>query len=226
MEKTNVQLQALSAHVLKAQEEERIRLARELHDELGQALTSIKLALELAITSLPHGDINKTSRVLSDLCAYVETTGKDVQRVARDLRPSVLDDFGLAAALESYSDAYSKRTGIKVSLSLDHLSRPLSKEAETVLYRIVQEALTNAAKHAGAKNISIDLTERMSDIILTVLDDGKGCGPELASHQKSGFGLLGMTERARIIGARLSITSKPREGFCLQIHLPTKRVKL
>lgn len=221
LEKSNLQLQALAAYVLKAQEEERIRLARELHDELGQALTSIRLGLELAAASLPDSGSNKTNKLLEDLCAYVETTAKDVQRVARDLRPSVLDDFGLSAALEAYADAYAKRTQIKVDLSLDKLTRPLSKEVETAFYRIVQEALNNAAKHSGAKNISIDLTEQHAQVVLTIIDDGRGC--ILDTERKNSFGLLGMSERARIVGAEISLESRPNKGFWVQVTLPRRK---
>lgn len=221
LEKSNLQLQALSAYVLKAQEEERIRLARELHDELGQALTSIRLGLELTIAALPDS-ANKTNKMLSELCDYVGNTAKDVQRVARDLRPSILDDFGLAAALESYADAYAKRTGIKVSLSLDNFSKPLTKEVETAFYRIIQEALNNSAKHAGAKNISIDLIEHHTQVVLTVVDDGKGCVLDI--EQKNSFGLMGMAERARIVGAEISMKSQPGKGFWIQVTLPKGRV--
>lgn len=229
LEQTNVQLQALSAHVIKAQEEERIRLARELHDELGQSLTSIKLSLELAVATLSTGNRESLGRLLNELCTYVETAAKDVQRVARDLRPSVLDDFGLAAALESYSRAYSKRTGIEVTLSLDPISRFLTKEEETAFYRIAQEALTNVAKHSGAKTVSIDMTERNGITILTIIDDGRGFSTKkkpLLRESSTGFGLLGMGERARIIGANLLIKTRPGEGFCLQLSLPAKRSKL
>ncbi|KAF0250418.1 MAG: putative hybrid sensor histidine kinase [bacterium] len=218
LEKSNLQLQALSAYVLKAQEEERIRLARELHDELGQALTSIRLGLELATASLPETHTNKTNKILNDLCAYVETTAKDVQRVARDLRPSVLDDFGLAAALEAYADAYAKRTGIRVTLSLDKLLKPLTKEVETAFYRIVQEALNNSAKHSAAKNISIDFIEQHTQIVLTIVDDGKGCVLDI--EQKNSFGLMGMSERARIVGAEISMKSQVGKGFWIQVTLP------
>ncbi|MBI4850255.1 MAG: PAS domain S-box protein [Acidobacteria bacterium] len=218
LEKSNLQLQALSAYVLKAQEEERIRLARELHDELGQALTSIRLGLELASASLPEAQVDKTSKILSDLCDYVETTAKDVQRVARDLRPSVLDDFGLSAALEAYADAYAKRTGIRVNLFLDKFLKPLTKEVETAFYRIVQEALNNSAKHSIAKNISIDLTERNTQVVLTIVDDGRGCILDI--DQKNSFGLMGMSERARIVGAEISMKSQVGKGFWIQVTLP------
>lgn len=221
LEKSNSQLQALSAYVLKAQEEERIRLARELHDELGQALTSIRLGLELATASLPDEQADKTSKIINDLCEYVETTAKDVQRVARDLRPSVLDDFGLSAALEAYADAYSKRSNIKVNLSLDKLLKPLTKEVETAFYRIVQEALNNSAKHSAAKNISIDLTEQNTQVVLTIVDDGRGC--ILDMEQKNSFGLMGMSERARIVGAEISMKSQIGKGFWIQVTLPKRK---
>ncbi|MEW6731712.1 MAG: sensor histidine kinase [Acidobacteriota bacterium] len=218
--------QALSTYVLKAQEEERMRLAREMHDELGQSLTSIKLGLELLLTTIDHTDINKTKKILTDVCSCAEATSKEVQRIARDLRPSVLDDFGLAVALEAYSQSYSKRTGIKVKVSLEPLSIKLLKDAEIALYRIVQEALTNTAKHSGAKNISIDLVEQANTIILTIIDDGKGCQlHKQSSRQNRGFGLLGMSERARIAGGRLILKSQPGAGFCIQVALPIKEMK-
>jgi signal transduction histidine kinase len=191
---------------LRAQEEERGRIARELHDEVGQALTGLILGLE----ALP----GERAQALKELARY---TLAEVRRLALDLRPSVLDHLGLQAALERYVREFAERTGIEVDLSL-HLGRPLPKELETVVYRVVQEALTNVARHSGSARASVGVVALAGEVRVFVEDEGKGFDPQgvAPDHQ----GLQGMRERVELVGGRLLVESAPGEGARVQARLP------
>jgi signal transduction histidine kinase len=191
---------------LRAQEEERGRIARELHDEVGQALTGLILGLE----ALP----DDRARALKELARY---TLAEVRRLALDLRPSVLDHLGLEAALERYVREFSARTGIAVDLSY-HLTRPLSRELETVVYRVVQEALTNVARHSGSPRAAVGVLEVEGEVRVFVEDEGRGFDPQGVGpgHQ----GLWGMRERVELSGGRLVVESAPGEGTRVQARLP------
>jgi signal transduction histidine kinase len=189
---------------LAAQEEERGRLARELHDEIGQALTGLLLGLE----SLPG------SEPLKEL---VRRTLAEVRRLAWDLRPSVLDHLGLKAALERYVREFSERTGIRVDLSF-HLLHPLPREWETVIYRVVQEALTNVARHAESPWAAVGVLEAEGEVRVFVEDGGRGFVPEAVEAGRQG--LLGMRERVELVGGRFLLESAPGRGTWIQIRLP------
>ncbi len=191
---------------LKAQEEERGRIARELHDEVGQALTGLILGLE----GLP-GD---RAEALKELARY---TLAEVRRLALDLRPSVLDHLGLEAALRRYVREFAERTGIEVDLSF-HLARPLPKELEIVVYRVVQEALTNVARHSGSPRASVGVLEVLGEVRVFVEDEGRGFDPKGvgSGHQ----GLWGMRERVELVGGRFFLESAPGEGTRIQVRLP------
>jgi signal transduction histidine kinase len=191
---------------LKAQEEERARIARELHDEVGQALTGLILGLE----GLP-GD---RAEALKELARHTLT---EVRRLALDLRPSVLDHLGLEAALRRYVREYAERTGVEVDLSL-HLTRPLPQELETVVYRVVQEALTNVARHSGSPRASVGVVEVLGEVRVFVEDEGRGFDPEAVDPGRQG--LLGMRERVELLGGRLSVESAPGQGTRVQVRLP------
>jgi len=195
---------------LRAQEEERARIARELHDEVGQALTGLILGLE----GLP-GD---AAQALKELARY---TLAEVRRLALDLRPSVLDHLGLEAALVRYVREFADRTGIEVDLSF-HLRRPLSKELETVVYRVVQEALTNVARHSGSPRAAVGVLEAEGEVRVFVEDEGRGFDPKAVGpgHQ----GLLGMRERVELLGGRFFLESAPGEGTRVQVRLPLEVV--
>lgn len=191
---------------LRTQEEERKRIARELHDEVGQALTGIILGLE--------GLAGEKASALKELARY---TLAEVRRLALDLRPSVLDHLGLEAALRRYVREFSERTGIEVDLSF-HLRRPLSQELEIVIYRVVQEALTNVARHSGSPKAAVGVLEMGGEVRVFVEDEGKGLDPKAVGlgHQ----GLLGMRERVELVGGRLILESAPGEGTRIQVRLP------
>lgn len=191
---------------LKAQEEERARIARELHDEVGQALTGLILGLE----GLPGDRVE----ALKELARHTLT---EVRRLALDLRPSVLDHLGLEAALRRYVREFAERTGVEVDLSL-HLTRPLPQELETVVYRVVQEALTNVARHSGSPRASVGVVEVLGEVRVFVEDEGRGFDPQAVDPGRQG--LLGMRERVELLGGRLSVESAPGQGTRVQVRLP------
>jgi len=199
--------------VVEAQELERKRLARELHDETGQALTSILLGLR----SLDEDTATAQVREL------VVSTLQDVRRLAVELRPKVLDDFGLVPALQRLLETFAEQSGTAVELEARIGSERLPPEVETALYRIVQEALTNVVKHAGARHVSVTLTLKAASVVAVVEDDGEGFAPdETAGTTEGGLGIVGMRERVALLGGRLQIESAPGAGTTLVVEVPTR----
>ncbi len=201
--------------VVSAQELERRRLARELHDETGQALTSILLGLKSLEDAGSESELAESTGRLRDL---VVTTLQDVRRLAVELRPKALDDFGLVPALERLVETFREQTGIEVDLEPRLGEERLPSEVETTLYRITQEALTNVVKHAHAKRVSIVLTRRDGSISAVIEDDGQGFQERQGSG--NGLGLLGMEERVALVDGRLSVESSPGAGTTLSIEVP------
>ena len=201
--------------VVEAQESERARLARELHDETGQALTSILLGLK----SLDERVETAEGRAaLAELRELVVSTLQDVRRLAVELRPAALDDFGLVPAIERLLDTVAERSGLTVDVQSQLGERRLSAEAETVLYRIVQEALTNVLKHAAARSVTVRLDHSGNGVTLVVQDDGTGFDPD--DTRDGGVGLIGMRERVALVGGRLSIESAEGAGTMLTAEVP------
>ena len=201
--------------VVEAQELERRRLARELHDETGQALTSILLGLKALEEKLDDAGSRAAAVELREL---VVTTLQDVRRLAVELRPSALDDFGLVAALERLSASFSDQTGIEIDFETALGDERLPAEVETALYRIVQESLTNVVKHARARRISILLARRNGAIKAVIEDDGQGFDP--AASPSAGFGLVGMRERLALLGGRLEVESSGDTGTTIAAEVP------
>jgi signal transduction histidine kinase len=203
--------------VLDGQELERERLARELHDETGQALTSILLGLK----NVEDADDLETMRTATqELRELVVSTLRDVRRLAVELRPKALDDFGLVAALERLVETFSEASGIQVQVEARLGQKRLPHELETTLYRIVQEALTNVVKHAHAQNVSILLVRRDASVTLVVEDDGAGFDPDTV--REDGLGLVGMRERVALLNGRLTIESSPTGGTTLVVEVPSR----
>jgi signal transduction histidine kinase len=202
------------ARVVSAQEAERRRLARELHDETGQALTSILLGLR-SVEEARSDDERKAS--VEELRGLVRSTLQDVRQLAVELRPTALDDFGLEPALERLTSTFAESTGIAVDLAATLQGR-LPADVETALYRIVQEALTNVVKHARASRVSILLTRKSSSVSAVIEDDGVGF--DLASARADGLGLVGMRERIGLLGGRLLIESEPDAGTTFIAEVP------
>jgi signal transduction histidine kinase len=203
--------------VVEAQEEERRRLARELHDETGQALASILLGLK---TLEEASDVTELRDRVEALRSRVVETLQDVRRLAVELRPAALDDFGLEPALERLASGFAEQTGLKVELESRLHDDRLPPEVETVLYRIVQEALTNIVKHANAGRVSIVVTQRAGSVGAIVEDDGRGFDPEQDTN--GGIGLIGMRERVELLDGSMAIESAEGKGTTLVVEVPLR----
>jgi len=201
--------------VVQAQELERQRLARELHDETGQALTSILLGLKPLEEAL--GD-QSSRAALAELHEHVVAALQNVRRLAVELRPAVLDDFGLVAALERLTESFAEQTGIRVDFHSALGEARLPSDVETAFYRVVQESLTNIIKHANARNISVSLARRGSAVAAVIEDDGAGFDRRAVGQE--GIGLLGMRERLALLDGRLEIESRPGGGTTVVAEVP------
>jgi signal transduction histidine kinase len=201
--------------VVEAQELERTRLARELHDETGQALASILLGLKTLEGTIAGDDALAAVGSLRDL---VVSTLQDVRRLAVELRPSALDDFGLVPALERLAATVGEQAELEVDVAARLGQGRLPREAESVLYRTAQEALTNVVKHAAATRVSITLVRKEGSAVVVVEDDGRGFDP--GSVREGALGLTGMHERLVLIGGRLSVESSPDAGTTLVAEVP------
>jgi len=210
----SVQRDALRRAV-QAQEVERRRLARELHDETGQALTSILLGLAAVERAESAEDAHAAA---ADLRQLVVETLQDVRRLAVELRPSALDDFGLEPALRRLGQSVREAAALDVQVEARLGSERLPPDVETALYRIVQEALTNVVKHAGADHVSILVTRKPSSVLVMIEDDGRGFDP--AETRAAGLGLLGMNERVELLDGTFLVEAEPGAGTTLIIELP------
>ncbi len=212
--------------VVDAQEAERKRIARELHDATGQALTAIALGLRGVETRLeqdvaPHSSLLPQVR---EIKTYSTNALGELRDIIADLRPSILDDMGLAAALKWYVQSYQQRRSLPSELIVEGAPVRLPAEVETVLFRITQEALTNTAKHARATRVTVTLTFLPAEVQLSIADNGLGFDPERAlqrTGRNAGWGLLGMRERTSLIGGQLAIDSSPGQGTRIRVAVPT-----
>ncbi|HEX6763041.1 MAG TPA: GAF domain-containing sensor histidine kinase [Gaiellaceae bacterium] len=204
--------------VVEAQESERRRLALELHDETGQALTSILLGLKAIRAS---GTDAEAERAEADVRGLVVQALQDVRSLAVELRPSALDDFGLIAALERLAQTFAERSGIETIVEANLVER-LPAEIETTLYRVVQEALTNVVKHAGASSVSIVVASRDGSVAATIDDDGRGF--DANDVRADALGLLGMRERLALVGGTVTVESSPTGGTTIAARVPLPSV--
>ncbi len=202
--------------VIAAQEEERRRIARELHDETGQALTSLMVRLQMMTQLCANPELKAQVEALRQLTAQ---TLDNVHNLSVELRPSALDDLGLTAALERYVQEYQRHTAIEVDFVIMGLDERLPPPVETALYRMVQESLTNIARHAQAETASVLLEQRPDRVRAIIEDDGVGFDP-LASMNGERLGLYGMRERAKLLNGQLTIESSPGRGATIYIELP------
>jgi signal transduction histidine kinase len=218
------QLRRLSRQILSAQEEERKRISRELHDVIAQTLTGINIRLTtLKIEASIRGgglgrNIARTQRL-------VEHAVRTVHRFARELRPTVLDDLGLIAALHSFMKGFTARTGIRTRLSAFAEIEALDGASRTVLFRVAQEALTNVARHAGASHAEVSIQKVPGEIVMKIEDDGKSFSVERALRRRTGrhLGLLGMRERVEMVGGCFSIESAPGHGTAILARIPAEK---
>jgi hypothetical protein len=211
------QLRALAAHVESVREQERVRIAREIHDELGQSLTCMGMDLAFLDKQIDPHNHEAAARVAA-LVELVKDTIRCVRRISSELRPSILDDLGLGAAIEWLAHDVEARTQMTCAVEVpEDLSLP--SELATPLFRICQEALTNVTRHAGATRVSIQLESADGRISLVVKDNGRGITDEEIQRHGS-LGLLGMKERVALLGGTLEVRGRPGEGTTLTIQMP------
>ncbi|MDP1890850.1 MAG: MASE1 domain-containing protein [Gemmatimonadaceae bacterium] len=216
---SRARLERLSRLLLTAQENERRRIAREVHDELGQALTAVKIGLATSLQRAQHRGSLDSERHVRTAAATVDQAIESVQRIILALRPGVLDNLGPIAAIEHAVQQFSERSGIAVSLEL--LPEPLQINAEhaTALYRTVQEALTNVLRHADARTVTVSLRADAQDLHLHIADDGRGIGDDQLRNPRS-MGILGMRERAAACGGSLNLSRAPGGGTVVSMSMP------
>jgi signal transduction histidine kinase len=210
------QLRELSEHLLNIRETERTNIAREIHDELGQQLTILKMDLSWLNKKLKKcGDASVLQKT-GDALMVLNETIRSVRRIATELRPSMLDDLGPIEAMEWQSKEFEKRSGIKIIFESGASYLPVNNDVATSLFRIYQEALTNIARHANAKTVFSKLQVMNDQVILTITDDGTGFEMQTLAIKKT-LGLLGMKERTLMMGGRFEINSKPGEGTTIVV---------
>ncbi len=217
LKKAQEQLRLLSGSIMASQEKERAAIARELHDELGQVLTAMRMDAVWLSERLKGKEAQAAARAQT-MCNLIDTTIDEVRALATRLRPGVLDDFGLIDALDWYTKYYAQRTGI--TCIFKHLDMPQVDDlVATAAYRITQEALTNVARHAFATRVRIDLQIKAGVLTLSVVDNGRGFHPEKLEEAHC-LGLAGMRERASLLGGSLEMQSKPGKGTRVYFRLP------
>ena len=216
MEWQTAELSRVSFHMLEDQEATARRFSHELHDELGQSLTAVKANLAAAL----GGEAQASRGRLADCLRLVDESIGNVRQMSQLLHPTILDDFGLEAGLRWLCEGFAARTGIDVQIQSTFSGR-LADETETHLFRIAQEALTNVARHAAARHVTVKLETSAGEICLTIADDGRGLPPATdGSPKSSGLGMIGMRARARSAGGDLTVRSRPGEGVVIEVRAP------
>ncbi len=217
------QLRALTTYLQYVREEERTRIAREVHDELGQALTGLKLDMSWLATRLP-----KISPALADkartMTTHIDETIQTVRRIATELRPGILDSLGLVPAIEWQANEFQTRTGIPCEIRSTVAETEWDQAFTTVFFRIFQETLTNIIRHAKATRVAVRLAEESGHLLLIVKDNGRGISEEEIAGTRS-LGLLGMRERAMLIGGDVSLHGKPGKGTTVTLRVPLPAAK-
>jgi len=217
LKKTQDQLRRLSASIMASQEKERSAIARELHDELGQVLTALRMDTVWIQERLKETDAKASERALT-MCQLIDKNIKDVRGMVFRLRPGVLDDLGLVDALDWYTTDFERRTEITCVFEYDNVP-PLSETVTTAAYRITQEAITNVARHAFASRVEVVLKAQNSTLTLAVVDDGRGFNL-LELSDSEGLGVAGMRERASLVGGTLDVYSQPEKGTRVFFKVP------
>ena len=215
------QLRALSVYLQYVREDERIRISRQVHDELGQALTGLKMDLYWLTSRLP-----KKFRTVHDktkaMSAHIDATIQTVRRIATELRPGILDDLGLVAAIEWHAQEFQKRTAIECVVTSDLKDPILDQDLNTAFFRIFQETLTNIIRHAQATRVEVHLQQEESTLVLEVKDNGRGISETELNDTRS-IGVLGMRERAALLQGELQITGVPGQGTTVTVRIPLVR---
>jgi two-component system sensor histidine kinase UhpB len=214
------ELRELSARVLEAREDEKAHIARELHDELGQLLTALKMDLRWLRERLPDAELTTKADEMGEL---LDKTVASTRRISADLRPLMLDDLGLADAAQWLVEDFARRSGVKCEIRVPEGTgfEDLSRAVSTAVYRAVQESLTNIGRHAGARNAWVMLALEDGELQVEVEDDGRGIAPEDLAKARS-LGLRGMRERVAYLGGSLEIGRAPRGGTRLRLRVPLR----
>jgi PAS domain S-box-containing protein len=215
--RTNEELRQLASHLQNVREEERASIAREIHDELGQQLTGIKMDLSWISRKWNQPPEDPLQQKITGTLAMLDNTIRTVRRIATQLRPSILDDLGLVAAIEWQSQEFAARSGINTQFQSTLPELDFDPRASIGLFRICQESLTNVARHSGAKNVWISLDCIGKDLHLSVMDDGRGFNRTIRTNT---LGLLGMEERATMMGGSLEIKNSPYGGVAVKATIP------
>jgi len=219
IERDRAELRSLASQVIRAQEEERKRVSRELHDDTAQILFA-QLLRVTALTSSPNPEVRATAEALEEATAEAL---EGVRRLALELRPPALDDLGLVAALADLAQRFGEQLGVPVEFQARGMRGRLPADVELVLYRVAQEALTNVAKHGQATAVSVDLDRAATDVTLSVRDNGRGFDPHAATTKPddpTGLGLFGMAERVELVGGQVTIWSAPGCGTEVFAYIP------
>jgi signal transduction histidine kinase len=218
LRRSHEQLRALSVHLQHVREEERIRIAREVHDELGQALTGLKLQLTWLCGRLPKNPraLHEKTRTMS---ADIDETIQIVRRIATELRPGVLDSAGLPAALEWQARQFEEQTGVRCRVKSTVREMVLSQDLNTAFFRIFQETLTNVTRHAKATKVGVRFVEMGNFLVLVVKDNGRGIS-DAEIHNTKSIGLLGMRERAALLGGEVRLRGEPGRGTTVSVRIP------
>jgi signal transduction histidine kinase len=217
------QLQAMSRQLVDVQESERRQIARELHDRVGQNLTAISINLDIMKSQIGENGNTELRTRLGDAATLLESTAGSIENVMSELRPPMLDDYGLLPALQWYGNEFWRRTGIRVSVEGDEQMERVPQTSEIALFRIAQEALNNVAKHAHARHVDIALARNGSSIVMSVSDDGMGfdAAPAMASRRRRpGLGMVTMRERTQAVGGQFEIGPAPGRGARVVVRVP------
>ncbi|HAM51412.1 MAG TPA: hypothetical protein DCP92_12255 [Nitrospiraceae bacterium] len=215
---SRVRLRHLYAHQQSLREAERTSVAREIHDNLGQVLTALKMDLSWIAANLPEDNGGLKEKVKADV-GHVDKAIQAVKRVCTELRPVILDDLGLGATIEWQADEFQKRTGIKCEVEVNPEDIAVDAELGTSLFRIFQEALTNVLRHAKATKVKASLMRKSSGIMLAIADDGIGITEDQLSKPNS-FGLMGMRERVHLWGGKVTIRGVKNKGTTMEVVIP------
>jgi signal transduction histidine kinase len=212
----NRQLRALSASLQDVREQERTRISRELHDELGQQLTGLKLDLSWLSKRLKEGR-ELPPDTMEEMRRQLDDAISSVRRISTELRPLILDDLGFGEAVSWQAAEVAKRSGLEIRLKLEAAEMVCNSDLATALFRIVQESLTNCVRYAQASSVDISLVADEKDLVLTIRDDGRGFANE--ARQGGGIGLVSMRERADALGGQLDIQSSPGAGTIIRMKI-------
>lgn len=221
IKRSREKLRNLSAHLESIREDERMRIAREIHDELGQLLTALQTDLSYLIIKLPDANelLTKRTQKMSNL---IEKSIQTVQRISSDLRPPVLDELGIVPAIEWHAEEFQTRMGIRCNVRFNTENIVMDKDRSTVIYRIFQEALTNVARHASASVVNASMEKKDGKLTLKIKDNGKGISKEQLSSMKS-FGIIGIRERACFVGGEAKIEGRKGRGTTITVKIPLSR---